>query len=115
VYTSCNLKLFAFALDMSSPILPQQLGDYNDRVVEPALAIIRNRLLQDRPTNVLEYISLHYFQIHSEIAAAASSSTVSEEAPCPPSCSTTSATASCKSSVSSSLADLIILFLDSYF
>ncbi len=42
--------------------------------MEPALSVIRNLLLQYRPSNVGEYISLHYSQIRLEIEAAASAS-----------------------------------------
>ena len=44
---------------MSALIVPQELdAHYSTLVVEPALAVIRNLLLQDHPTNVGAYISL---------------------------------------------------------
>ena len=49
----------------------QRDADYSALVVEPALVIIRNRLLLHRPPNVGEYISQHHSEIHSEIEAAA--------------------------------------------
>ena len=56
------------ARPQSSPIAAQQLYvDYSALVAEPALAIIRDRLLQDRPPKVLDYITQHHIQIHSEI------------------------------------------------
>ncbi len=57
---------------MSARVAPQQLAaDYGALVVEPALSVIRNLLLQHRPPNVGEYICQHCSQIRNEIEAAA--------------------------------------------
>ena len=59
---------------MSAPVV--DTASYSALVAEPALAVvlavIRKRLLQDRPLNVFEYISQHYAQIRFEIEAAVS-------------------------------------------
>jgi hypothetical protein len=58
---------------MSTPVFSQQLAaDYSALVVEPALAVIRNHLLQNHPANVVDYICEHRSQILSEIDAVAS-------------------------------------------
>ena len=58
---------------MSAVIVLRQLdADYSALVVEPAFAVIRKRLLQGHPTNVIDYICEHRSQILSEIQAAAS-------------------------------------------
>jgi hypothetical protein len=49
-------------------------SDYNSIVLEPALRIIRNRLLRHRPANVADYIYEFYTNIKSEIEAEASAS-----------------------------------------
>ena len=54
-------------LDISA----QRDVDYYTIVVQPALKIIRSRLLLHRPPNVGEYISRNHSEIHSEIEAAA--------------------------------------------
>ena len=53
---------------------PQLAADYCARVLDPALHIIRARLLQDRPLNVGDYISQFHSQIKSDIQAAACAS-----------------------------------------
>jgi hypothetical protein len=53
---------------------PQLAADYCARVLDPALHIIRARLLQHRPLNVVDYISQYHSQIKSDIEAAASAS-----------------------------------------
>ena len=59
---------------MSAPVVSQQLdaASYSAVVVEPALAVIRNLLLQDHPTDVIDYICDRRSHILSEIKAAAS-------------------------------------------
>ena len=59
---------------MSTPVVSQQLdaASYSAVVVEPALAVIRNLLLQDHPTSVIDYICERRSRILSEIEAAAS-------------------------------------------
>jgi len=53
---------------------PQLAADYCARVLDPALDIIRARLLQHRPLNVVDYISQFHSQIKSDIESAASAS-----------------------------------------
>ncbi len=43
--------------------------DYSARVAEPALVIIRSRLMRDRPVNVIQYISEHGDEIRRESEA----------------------------------------------
>jgi ankyrin repeat protein len=78
---------------MSAPFVSQQLdaASYSAVVVEPALAVIRKLLLQDHPTNVIDYICERRSRILSEIEAAASSDP--RVAAFPPDQSETSATA----------------------
>ena len=59
---------------MSAPVVSQQLdaASYSAVVVEPALAVIRNLLLQDHPDDVIDYICERRSHILSEIKAAAS-------------------------------------------
>ena len=60
---------------MSSPSNRLQLeSDYNSLVIQPALRIIHNRLLRDRPTGVADYIYEFHSKIKSEIEAEASAS-----------------------------------------
>jgi hypothetical protein len=56
---------------MSAPVVSQQLhaADYSADVVEPALAVIRSLLLQDRPCNVGEYVSQHHSKINAAVSA----------------------------------------------
>jgi len=70
-------------LHSSSYVCPHEpAADYCARVLDPALDIIRARLLQHRPLNVGDYISQYHSQIKSDIEAAASAS--SAPAPRPP-------------------------------
>ncbi len=53
-----NFLPFSFNSRNVNPVVSQQLdaASYSAVVVEPALAVIRNLMLQDHPTNVIDYI-----------------------------------------------------------
>ena len=60
---------------MSSPSNRLELeSEYNSCVIKPALRIIHNRLLRDRPTDVADYIYEFHSKIKSEIEAETSAS-----------------------------------------
>jgi len=85
VPSSLSLATLCNHSPMSAPINPPQLAaDYCARVLDPALHIIRARLLQHRPLNVVDYISQYHSQIKSDIEAAASASPGPAPAPRPP-------------------------------
>ena len=83
VPSSLSLATLCIHSPMSAPTNPPQLAaDYCARVLDPALHIIRARLLQHRPLNVGDYISQFHSQIKSDIEASASASPA--PAPRPP-------------------------------
>jgi len=55
----------------AAPIVPQSEDDYSVRIAEPVLVAIRNRLMRDRPDNIIQYISEHGHEIVSESEALA--------------------------------------------
>jgi hypothetical protein len=55
----------------AAPIGPQSEDDYSTRIAQPVLVTIRNRLMRDRPDNIIQYISEHGHEILSESEAAA--------------------------------------------
>jgi hypothetical protein len=59
---------------MSSPLNRLELESDYTLVIQPALRIIQNRLLRDRPTDVVDYIYEFHTKIKSEIEAEASAS-----------------------------------------
>jgi 5'-deoxynucleotidase YfbR-like HD superfamily hydrolase len=50
--------------------MPLSAGEYCSKFVDPALAIIRARLLEDRPTNVVDYFLEFHKEIKLDIEAA---------------------------------------------
>jgi putative hydrolase of HD superfamily len=55
--------------------MPLSAGEYCSKFVDPALAIIRARLLEDRPTNVADYFLEFHKEIKRDIEAASFAAT----------------------------------------
>ena len=55
----------------AAPIVPQSEDDDSTRIAEPVFVAIRNRLMRDRPDNIIQYISEHGHEIVSESEALA--------------------------------------------
>lgn len=62
-FQQCFVVLHVGCMNPSVKLLSLTADDYCARIVDPSLAAIRSRLLQDRPQNVADYL----FEFHDEI------------------------------------------------